>query len=120
MRARTPPLLLAALVLAVLIGVRPAGRTQAAAPLKPTVSGVSPTGGPAAGGTIVTITGTNYSTASGATSVKLGTAAATGVSCGSTTSCTATSPAKAAADSLTVHVTVSVATPDGPSTSVET
>ena len=68
----------------------------------PTVTAISPTSGPEPGGTSVTITGTGFSTTSGATTVDFGTNAATGVSCSSTTSCTATSPA----GSGTVDVTV--------------
>lgn len=56
----------------------------------PTVSGISPTSGPAAGGTSVTITGTGF--VSGAT-VTIGGAAATGVVVNSATSITATTPA---------------------------
>jgi ricin-type beta-trefoil lectin protein/IPT/TIG domain-containing protein len=54
----------------------------------PVVTGVSPTSGPPAGGTSVTVTGTNLT---GGT-VAFGPHAATGVTCGAT-SCTATSPA---------------------------
>ena len=42
----------------------------------PTVTGISPTSGPAAGGTLVTITGTGFT---GATAVDFGTTAATNV-----------------------------------------
>jgi Ricin-type beta-trefoil lectin domain/IPT/TIG domain len=55
---------------------------------RPVVTGVSPSSGPADGGTPVTVTGTNLT---GGT-VAFGTNAATGVTCGAT-SCTATSPA---------------------------
>ncbi len=68
----------------------------------PTVSSVSPNNGPVAGGTAVTITGTNF--ASGAT-VKFGTVAATNVVVVSSTSITATSPA-GSAGAVTVTVTV--------------
>jgi subtilase family serine protease/putative cell wall-binding protein len=71
----------------------------------PTVSGLSVSSGPPGGGTPVTVTGTGFSTATGATSIKFGTAAATAVSCSSTTSCSATSPA----GSGTVDVTATVA-----------
>ena len=54
----------------------------------PVVTGVSPSQGPAAGGTAVTVTGTSLS---GGT-VAFGSKAATGVSCGAT-SCTVRSPA---------------------------
>ena len=70
----------------------------------PTVTSISPTYGPAGGGTTVTITGTGFSTTAEATTVDFGTTAATGVSCSTTTSCTATSPA----GSGTVDVTVTV------------
>ena len=56
----------------------------------PTVSAISPASGPTAGGTLVTITGSNY--ASGDT-VSFGSSAATGVTVASATSLTATSPA---------------------------
>ena len=68
----------------------------------PTVSSVSPNNGPVAGGTAVTITGTNF--ASGAT-VTFGTAAATNVVVVSSTSITATSPV-GSAGAVTVTVTV--------------
>ncbi len=56
----------------------------------PTVTGISPSSGPVAGGTGVTITGTNFT---GATAVTIGGAAATGVTVVSATSITATTPA---------------------------
>ncbi len=56
----------------------------------PTVTALSPTDGPAAGGTTVTITGTNFN---GATAVDFGTTAATDVTVVSDTSITAHSPA---------------------------
>ena len=67
----------------------------------PTVSSVSPNNGPAAGGTAVTITGTNF--AAGAT-VKFGATAATNVVVVSNTSITATTPAGAGAVTVTVTV----------------
>jgi hypothetical protein len=67
----------------------------------PTVTGVSPTSGSTAGGTAVTITGTNF--ASGAT-VTFGSAAATNVVVASSTSITATTPA-GSAGAVTVTVT---------------
>ena len=69
-------------------------------PPAPAVTGVSPSTGPAAGGTAVTVTGTSLAGGS----VAFGAAAATGVSC-SATSCTATSPAGTG----TVNVTVTTA-----------
>jgi glucose/arabinose dehydrogenase len=70
----------------------------------PIVSTVSPSSGPPGGGTPVTVIGTGFSTASGATSVNFGAAPAPSVTCGTTTSCVATSPA----GSGTVDVTVTV------------
>lgn len=71
----------------------------------PSITGLSPAGGPAAGGTVVTITGTGFSTTPGATSVTFGGGAATAVGCASTTTCTAVSPP----GSGTVSVRVTVA-----------
>ncbi len=72
----------------------------------PTVTGISPTTGPHAGGTTVTITGTNFA---GASAVKFGGSEATSFTVVSPTSITATSPA----GSGTVDVTVT--TPGGTS-----
>jgi hypothetical protein len=71
------------------------------APPTPTITGISPTHGPAAGGTKVTITGTNLADVTG---VKFGSASATGVSA-SANSVTATAPAGTAGSSVTVSVT---------------
>jgi len=68
------------------------GYSYATAPA-PTVSGVNPTSGPTAGGTSVTISGTNF--AAGA-SVTFGGSAATGVIVNNSTTITATTPAHAA------------------------
>ncbi len=73
----------------------------------PTVTGLSPAFGPPGGATHVTITGTALT---GATAVKFGTAAATGVKVNSETSVEAVSPA----GSGRKHVTVT--TPGGTST----
>ena len=72
----------------------------AAPPPAPVLTGVSPSTGPAAGGTAVTVTGSNLSGGS----VAFGGVAASGVSC-TASSCTATSPA----GSGTVNVTVTTA-----------
>ena len=69
----------------------------------PTVGSVAPNSGPAAGGTAVTITGTNF--ASGAT-VTFGSAAAANVVVVNSTTITATTPA-GTAGAVTVTVTVS-------------
>ncbi len=71
-----------------------------APPPAPSVTAISPTSGPTAGGTSVTITGTSF--ASG-TTVEFGSTAATAVTVNSSTSITATSPAESAG---TVNVTV--------------
>ncbi len=73
----------------------------------PTVTGVSPNSGSTAGGTSVTITGTNLT---GATGVNFGATAATNFVVNSPTSITATSPAEAAGT-----VDVRVTTPGGTS-----
>ena len=72
----------------------------------PTVTAVSPTGGPIAGGTGVVITGTSFT---GATAVKFGATAATAFTVNSATQITATSPA-GSAGSVDVTVTTPVGT----------
>ncbi|WP_170124265.1 Ig-like domain-containing protein [Breznakibacter xylanolyticus] len=69
----------------------------------PSVSGISPTSGPAGGGTSVTITGTDFT---GVTAVQFGSTAATGFTVNSTTQITATAPAGSAGN---VNVTVTTA-----------
>ena len=56
----------------------------------PTVTAISPTSGPTAGGTSVTITGTNFT---GATAVTIGGTAATGITVVNSTTITGTTPA---------------------------
>ncbi|HEY3815345.1 MAG TPA: IPT/TIG domain-containing protein, partial [Caulobacteraceae bacterium] len=73
----------------------------------PTVTGVSPTSGPAAGGAAVTINGTNFS---GVTSVKFGSAAATNIVTVSSSQLTVTSPAGTAGSATDVTVTTSAGT----------
>jgi subtilase family serine protease len=65
----------------------------------PTVTAISPTTGPAAGGTFVTITGTNLT---GATAVDFGSTPATNVVVDSSTEITATSPAGTGVVDVTV------------------
>jgi hypothetical protein len=72
----------------------------------PTLTGISPATGPSAGGTSVTITGTNFT---GATAVNFGSTPATNVTVVSATSITAVSPAG------TGTVDVTVVTPSGTS-----
>lgn len=74
--------------------------TTAAAP---TVTGISPTSGPIAGGTTVTITGTNFT---GATAVKFGSTNTAVFTVNSATQITATAPARSAG---VVDITVSTA-----------
>jgi hypothetical protein len=73
----------------------------------PTVSGISPSSGSTAGGTNVTITGTNFT---GATAVKFGSTDASSFTISSATTITATSPAGTAG-----VVDISVITPGGTS-----
>ncbi|WP_345718612.1 IPT/TIG domain-containing protein [Kineosporia mesophila] len=73
----------------------------------PTVTNVSPSAGPVAGGTSVTITGTGLT---GATAVKFGSANATSFTVNSATSITAVSPAGSAG-----AVDITVVTPGGTS-----
>jgi hypothetical protein len=79
----------------------------------PTVTAVSPNGGPAAGGTPVTVTGSGFALGTG-TIFKFGAAKATGVSCPSSTSCTMIAP-KHEAGTVDVTATVNkVASPKSP------
>ena len=77
----------------------------------PAVTGISPAAGTTAGGTSVTISGTNFS---GATGVKFGSNAATGVTVVSATSITAVSPAGTGTVDVTV-TTASGTSASGPS-----
>jgi hypothetical protein len=74
----------------------------------PSVTGISPPGGPVTGGVGVTVFGTNFSTAPGGTTFNFGTLAPTGVSC-SSTQCTMTAPVRdSTAGFLQVTVTATV------------
>jgi len=66
----------------------------------PTITGISPTSGPLAGGTTVTITGTNLT---GATSVKFGTTAAV-ITTNTATSLVVTSPVRTTAGAVDIEV----------------
>ncbi len=59
----------------------------------PSVTSIAPSSGTTAGGDVVTITGTNFSTVAGQTTVAFGASAGLNVGCASATTCTATSPA---------------------------
>jgi hypothetical protein len=59
----------------------------------PTVTGVSPSSGPAAGGTSVTVTGSGFTLGTTTTRFRFGVTRATSVNCTSTTACTVISPA---------------------------
>lgn len=65
-------------------------------PPAPVVTGVSPNSGLTDGGTEVSISGANFSTTPGETAFNFGANAAANVSCSSSTTCTATSPAGSA------------------------
>ncbi len=59
----------------------------------PTIGGVSPANGAAAGGTSIAVTGSGFAIGAGATVFEFGKAQATGVECSSTSSCTLVTPA---------------------------
>jgi PKD repeat protein len=59
----------------------------------PTVTAVEPAHGPAAGGTLVTVSGSGYIVGTGTTRFHFGTKSATAVTCSSTSRCTMRSPA---------------------------
>lgn len=77
-----------------------------AAPAIPTVTSLSLTSGALAGGDVVTITGTGFSTTPGNSVVMFGTAQAQFASCGSVTSCIATTPSSAGPGVVDVRVFV--------------
>ncbi len=68
----------------------------------PTVTNVAPAAGPTAGGTSVTITGTNFTGLSGAAAVRFGATNATGYTVDSATQITATAPAGTGTQNITV------------------
>jgi uncharacterized protein YraI len=75
----------------------------------PQLSSISPNQGPTSGGITVTLSGSNFYTSPGATQVYFGSVRASGVSCGSSSQCTATAPPG------TGVVQVTVVTPGGTS-----
>lgn len=82
----------------------------------PTITGISPTTGPAVGGTSVIITGTNLDTVTGAGGVKFGATNAASYTVTGPTSITATSPA---GSSGTVDVTVTNGSGTSPTSGVD-
>jgi hypothetical protein len=74
----------------------------------PTVTGLSPTSGPAAGGTTVTITGTGFTNAS---TVKFGSVTANVTNFGGSTQLTATAPVGAAGSTVDVQVSIQATLP---------
>ncbi|MEI6621923.1 MAG: fibronectin type III domain-containing protein, partial [Actinomycetes bacterium] len=94
------PLLVAA-VLSLVMSVVVAPAAHAAVP---TVTSVSPTSGPLAGGTAVTINGSNF-IKGGVNTVTFGGVAATSVTAASTSKITATTPAGVSASAVNVVVT---------------
>jgi hypothetical protein len=77
----------------------------------PSVTAVSPMAGPTGGGNTVSISGARFATGGGATTIKFGSLVATGVSCSSSTSCTATVPAGSAIADVTATTTASGTSP---------
>jgi hypothetical protein len=78
--------------------------SQPAQVVVPTVTAIAPASGASAGGDVVTITGTSFSVTPGATAVSFGANAGVNVTCASTTSCVATSPAGLGSVDVTVTV----------------
>ncbi|MGI8550563.1 MAG: Kelch repeat-containing protein [Dehalococcoidia bacterium] len=68
------------------------------------LTSVFPAAGPAGGGTVIAITGSNFSTTPGSTIVMFGSNAATAVTCSSATRCSAISPVGSGAVGVSVNV----------------
>ena len=73
-------------------------------PVPPTVTAVNPASGVPEGGTLVSISGSGFSTVAGATAIAFGGNAATGVTCSSAKLCSAVVPAGAGTQPVTVTV----------------
>ena len=71
---------------------------------KPTISSISPSSGPKAGGTSLTITGSGYAPGEGTTGFSFGKALATDVDCPSTSECTLLTPGSTSSKPTTVKV----------------
>jgi hypothetical protein len=80
------------------------------------VTNITPTSGPSAGGTTVTVTGSGFALGSAATKVKFGAAASKAVNCTSSTKCTTVSPQH---EPGTVHVTAVVNKVKSPQTAAD-
>jgi formylglycine-generating enzyme required for sulfatase activity len=76
----------------------------------PTVTAIAPTSGPSAGGTTITITGTNFYNGGSNATVSIGGVAATSVNVVSTTTMTAVTPSSTTAGAKTVSVTTASGT----------
>ena len=97
-----------------MVVITPTGQSNSTPFTKqPSVTRISPTDGPAAGDTAITITGSGFDTAPGATAVHFGSAAALAVGCATATTCTAVSPP--GSGTVSARVTVSgIQSPDTP------
>jgi alpha-tubulin suppressor-like RCC1 family protein len=73
---------------------------------KPTISSITPSSGPKAGGTSVTITGSGYAPGEGITGFSFAKALATNVDCVSTSECTLLTPSSASAKTVKVTAVV--------------
>ncbi len=73
---------------------------------KPTISSLTPSGGPKGGGTLVTITGSGYAPGEGTTSFLFGKGLASDVECVSSTECTLLTPSDTKAQTVKVKAVV--------------
>jgi len=73
---------------------------------KPTIGSISPSGGPKAGGALVTITGTGFAPGEAATSFRFGKGLATAVECASTGECTMLTPSDSKVQTVKVKAAV--------------
>ncbi|HEY0520485.1 MAG TPA: IPT/TIG domain-containing protein, partial [Ilumatobacteraceae bacterium] len=80
------------------------GFSYVAAAVGPQITGISPSSGSTAGGTVVTVTGTNFPT-DGSANINFGSTAGTFVKCSSATTCTVDSPATANSGDVNVQLT---------------
>lgn len=76
----------------------------------PTVTGLSPASGPAAGGTAVTVTGSGFAVGGGRTAFELGKLGAVEVSCSSSSQCTFLTPPSSKPTTVDVRAVVSAKT----------